>query len=66
MGFFKSAEQSSLEKTDPISTLKHLDCRKYSFEKLTQCSNGNNMLDTPPSNTYFSSERYMCFFNLAA
>jgi hypothetical protein len=37
------------------------------LSKTNQCSQGHNVLDTPPSNTYgFFSERYMCFFNSAA
>jgi hypothetical protein len=35
-----------------ISILKHLSCRKYSFEKLTQFSQGKNVPDVPASNTY--------------
>jgi hypothetical protein len=40
-----------LEQTEPISTLKNLSCRKYSFQKLCQFSQGNNVLDAPASNT---------------
>jgi hypothetical protein len=50
MYFLNSAELAYLEQTDPISTLKRLSCRKYSFQKLTQFSPGNNMLDVPASN----------------
>jgi hypothetical protein len=35
---------------EPISTLKHLICRKYSFQKLTQFSQENNVLDATVSN----------------
>jgi hypothetical protein len=37
--------------TEPISTLKMLNCRKHSFLKLPQFSQGNNVLDAPSSNT---------------
>jgi hypothetical protein len=48
--FFKLAELVYLEKTEPISTLKHLSRRKYSFQKLTQFFQGINVLDAPASN----------------
>jgi hypothetical protein len=51
MYFFNSPEYAYLEETEPISTLKNLSCRKYSFQKLTQFSLGNNVLDAPASNT---------------
>jgi hypothetical protein len=31
--------------------LENRVCRKYSFQKLTQVSQANNVLDTPASNT---------------
>jgi hypothetical protein len=31
--------------------MKKLRCRKYSFQTLTQLSQGNNLLDAPASNT---------------
>jgi hypothetical protein len=40
-----------MEQRQPVSTLKSLSCRKYSFQKLTQFSEGNNVLDAPASNT---------------
>jgi hypothetical protein len=33
------------------NTLKHWNCRKYSFQTLTQFSQGNNVLDAPASKT---------------
>jgi hypothetical protein len=36
MGFFNSAEEAYLEETKQISGLKHLSCRKNSFQKLTE------------------------------
>jgi hypothetical protein len=44
MCFFKSTEETYLEKTPIISTLERLCCRKYFFQKLTQFSQGNNVL----------------------
>jgi hypothetical protein len=35
----------------PIYTLKHISCRKFSFQKLTLFTQGNNLLDVPASNT---------------
>jgi hypothetical protein len=49
--FFKSTEKALLEQTEPISTLKHLSCRKNSFQKQTQLSQGNNVLDAPAFTT---------------
>jgi hypothetical protein len=39
-----------LEQTAPISTLKYISCRKLSFHELTQFSQGNNVLESEPSN----------------
>jgi hypothetical protein len=39
--------KACLEQREPISTLKNLNSRKYSFQKLTQFSQGNNVLDAP-------------------
>jgi hypothetical protein len=41
-----------LEKTEPISTLKYLSSSKYSFQKLTPFSQGNNVLHVPAFNKY--------------
>jgi hypothetical protein len=66
-----------LEQTQAISSLKHLGCRKYSFQKLNQFSQGNNVLDAPASTTnvllrdiFFNlTDRSVCnkkaFFHLA-
>jgi hypothetical protein len=51
MCFFNSAELSYLEQTEPISTLKYLSGSMYSTQKLTQFSQGYNVLDSPASNT---------------
>jgi hypothetical protein len=49
MCFFYSAEQASWEQTEPISTLRTMSFKKYSFPKLTQFSQGKNVLDAPAS-----------------
>jgi hypothetical protein len=41
------------------------ESRKYSFQKLTQLSLGNNVIDLPASEPVISIERYMCLFNSA-
>jgi hypothetical protein len=51
MYFFSSAEKAYLEQNEPSHTLKTMIFRKDSFEKLTQFSFGNNVLDGPASNT---------------
>jgi hypothetical protein len=58
-----SAEYAYLCQRELISTLKNLSCRRYSFQKLTQFSQGNNVLDFPASNTDGSLESYMSFLN---
>jgi hypothetical protein len=45
-----SPEQVYIKQTEPISTLKHLRCRKFSIQKLTQFSQGNNVLHAAASN----------------
>jgi hypothetical protein len=42
--FVNYAEYTYLELTEILSTLKHLNCWKYSFQKLTQFSQGNNVV----------------------
>jgi hypothetical protein len=49
--FFNLAEEAYLEKNELFSTLKTTICRKYSFQKLPQMSQGNNVLDAPASYT---------------
>jgi hypothetical protein len=48
-----------------FATLKTMIFGKYSFQKLTQLSQGNNVLDAAPSTTHRSLLRDMCFLNLA-
>jgi hypothetical protein len=51
MRFFKLAEYAYFKQTEQTITLKNLSCWKYSFQKLTQFSQGNNLLDATRSNT---------------
>jgi hypothetical protein len=62
MCFFNSAEYACLEQRQPVSTLKNLSCRKYSFQKLTQLSQGNNVLDAPAydTNDFLGEIRLFC------
>jgi hypothetical protein len=60
MCFFKSAEQAYLKQREPIPTLKNLSCKMYSFQKLTQFSQGNNVLDAPASKTDCFLSRDTC------
>jgi hypothetical protein len=50
MCFFNLAEQAYLEQNVCFSTLKTLKGRLYSFQKLTQLSQGDKVVDTPASN----------------
>jgi hypothetical protein len=50
MDFFRSAEETYLEQTEPFSTLKIMILKKYSLQAIVQFSNGNNILETPASN----------------
>jgi hypothetical protein len=50
MSMFNSAEQAYLEQNKHFSPLKMLISRQYYFQRLTQFSQGNNVLDAPLSN----------------
>jgi hypothetical protein len=50
-----------LELREPIYNLKHLSGRKYSFDKITQSSEGNNVLPDPVSNQDGFLSRDTCF-----
>jgi hypothetical protein len=52
MFFFNLSEKACLEQNETFSTLKTMICRKYSFEKLTQFSQGNNVLDAAASHIH--------------
>jgi hypothetical protein len=45
-----------------MSTLEKLRGYMYSFQKLSQFSQGRNVVDSSASNTEYSAERYICFF----
>jgi hypothetical protein len=65
MHFIKSAEMDYFEKTEPICTLKHLSCKKFSLQKLIQYLQGNNVLDAPASNTDGFLSRDTCVSSLS-
>jgi hypothetical protein len=46
-------------------TLTYLRCKKYSYQKLTEFSQGSHVLDVPPTNTDGFLSRDTCFFNSA-
>jgi hypothetical protein len=48
---FNLPEHACLEQTHPISTLFPVRSTKYSFQNLTQVSQGNNVPDVPSYNT---------------
>jgi hypothetical protein len=48
--FFHLDEWAYLEQNEPFSTVKTMVFRKYSFQKLTQYSQGMNILDAPAYN----------------
>jgi hypothetical protein len=60
MYFYNLVEWAFLQQNEPISTLKTMIFRKYSFQKLTQFSEGNNVLDAPASNTDGFPSRDTC------
>jgi hypothetical protein len=60
MCFFNSGEQAYLNQTELIANLKVLGFRKYSYPKLTQFSQANNVLDAPASNTDGFLSRNTC------
>jgi hypothetical protein len=41
-----------MEHREPISTLKNVSCRKYSFQKESQFSQGTNVLDAAASDIH--------------
>jgi hypothetical protein len=47
--FLQLAEQAYLEPSETFPTLKPMICRKYSCQKLSQFSQGNNVLDARAS-----------------
>jgi hypothetical protein len=63
MCFFKYAEEAYLKQNESFSTLKSLIYRKYFFQKLTDISQGNNVLDAPASMTDAFHWRATCVFS---
>jgi hypothetical protein len=59
MCFLNSAEKANLEQT-ALLPLENRKCRKYSFQKLTQFTEGNKVLDLPASNTNVFLWRDIC------
>jgi hypothetical protein len=57
---FNLAALAFLEQKEPISALKTVICRKYSFQKLSQFSQAINVLDAPASNTDVFMSRDTC------
>jgi hypothetical protein len=55
--FINLAEWAYFKESEPLSTWQTVICRKLSFEKLTQLSQANNVLDNAASNTdgFFTS-----------
>jgi hypothetical protein len=62
MCFCKSTLKAYLKQTHPISTMKMMLCRKYSFQKLTPFSHGNNVLDAAACNIegFLSRDTCVC------
>jgi hypothetical protein len=60
MCFFNSIEESYFEKGEDISPLKNLIGGQYSFLKVTQFSQGNNLLTAPASYLYGFLSRDIC------
>jgi hypothetical protein len=48
--FFNTAAKAYLEQRETKSILKDLSCRKHCIQKLTQYSQGMNILDAPAYN----------------
>jgi hypothetical protein len=48
--FFQLSRIGLFGTKKPISNLKNLSCRKYSFQKLSQLSQGNDVLNATHSN----------------
>jgi hypothetical protein len=63
--FINLAEYPYLEQREPISTLKNTSGQKNSFQKLTQLSQGNNVLGASASNTYGFLSRDTVFLQLS-
>ena len=51
MCVFNLAEKSFVVQNATFCTLKTVMCRNHSFQKLTELSQGNRVIDAPTSNT---------------
>jgi hypothetical protein len=60
MCLVNSPEYAYLDQNEPFPTLKVMISRKYSFQKLTQFSQENNVLDASPLNTDGVHSRGTC------
>jgi hypothetical protein len=58
--FLQFVEKAYLEQIETFPTLKPMICRKYSCQKLSKFSQGNNVLDAPASNIDGFLWRYIC------
>jgi hypothetical protein len=65
MCFFNSAEHSSLEQTEPISTLKTMIFNQYSFPKLSEFSQEKTVLDDPAFTTDGCLGQILVFLQLS-
>jgi hypothetical protein len=61
MCFFHLGEWPYLEQNEPLKTWKILICRKYSFQRVTEFSHGNNVLQTEASSIDGFLRRDICF-----
>ena len=60
---FQLSSIGQCEQTDYIYTWKNQSCRKHSYQKLTQFSEENNMLDAPAENREFLFREINVFHN---
>jgi hypothetical protein len=63
--FLQLSEYAYLEQNEPFSTWNTIICRKYSYQKLTQFSQGNHVLDAHASNTDGFLSRDTSFLQLS-
>jgi 23S rRNA U2552 (ribose-2'-O)-methylase RlmE/FtsJ len=60
MCFFNLTEEAYLEQNESFYTLITMICRKYSFQKVTQFSQVNNVLSDTAPNTHGIISRDIC------
>jgi hypothetical protein len=58
--FLLLIDETYLEQMEPVSKLKIMICRKYSFQKPMQLSQRDNVLDAPASNIDSFLQRDTC------